>query len=73
MRNRILMRCDDSNYYVVKFQNNPQGVRILANDLLGARLAAGLGLPMPAAEVWLVRELLISARKSTAQPFPNWV
>ena len=26
-----LMRCSDSFYYVVKFQNNPQHVRILAN------------------------------------------
>ena len=30
-----LMRCADDNYYVVKFQNNPQGRRILANELLG--------------------------------------
>jgi len=29
-----LMRCDDGDYYIVKFQNNPQGVRILANELL---------------------------------------
>jgi hypothetical protein len=41
-----LMRCDVENYYVVKFQNNPQG----ANELLGTRLAARLGLAIPAAE-----------------------
>jgi hypothetical protein len=29
-----LMRCDDGSYYVVKFQNNPQHVRILANEIL---------------------------------------
>ncbi len=29
-----LMRCASEEYYVVKFQNNPQGVRILANELL---------------------------------------
>jgi hypothetical protein len=28
------MRCGDDEYYVVKFQNNPQGRRILANELL---------------------------------------
>ena len=51
-----LMRCSDEAYYVVKFQNNPQGVRILANELLGTRLAARMGLPTPAAAVVEVRE-----------------
>jgi len=55
-----LMRCEDGNYYVVKFQNNPQGVRILANELLGTRLAARLGLPTPGAEVVEVRRELIA-------------
>ena len=54
-----LMRCSDEAYYVVKFQNNPQGVRILANELLGTRLAARLGLPTPVATVVEVRENLI--------------
>src|ERR1700684_1713228 len=35
-----LMRCSNRAYYVLKFQNNPQGLRILANELLGTRLAA---------------------------------
>ena len=42
-----LLRCSDGGYYVVKFQNNPQGVRILANELLAALLAEKLGLPVP--------------------------
>ena len=42
-----LMRCSDGGYYVVKFQNNPQGARTLANDLIGTVLAAMLGLPVP--------------------------
>lgn len=54
-----LMRCDDGDYYVVKFQNNPQGVRILANELLATRLAARLGLPTAAASVVLVEQRLI--------------
>ena len=54
-----LMRCEDEGHYVVKFQNNPQGKRILANELLGTRLAARLGLPVPAAEIVEVpRELI---------------
>src|SRR5271156_5518647 len=39
-----LMRCSDGNYYVVKFQNNPQHRRVLVNELLGTRLAARMGL-----------------------------
>jgi hypothetical protein len=41
-----LMRCSDGNYYVVKFQNNPQHSRILVNELLGTRLAGLLDLPI---------------------------
>lgn len=42
-----LLRCSDGRYYVVKFQNNPQGLRILANELLAALIAKMLGLPVP--------------------------
>ena len=54
-----LMRCNDGNYYVVKFQNNPQHTRVLANDWLGTRLGTLIGLPMPDVSVvsvdpWLV-------------------
>jgi hypothetical protein len=55
-----LFRCGEREYYVVKFLNNPQGVRILANELLGTGLAAGLGLPTPLAAVVEVREQLIA-------------
>lgn len=55
-----LMRCADEGYYVVKFRNNPQGSRILANELLGTRLAARLGLPVPPAAVVEVRSELIA-------------
>ena len=34
-----LMRCNDERYYVVKFRNNPQGPRILANEMLASHLA----------------------------------
>jgi len=46
-----LMRCTDGNYYVVKFQNNPQHRRILVNELLGTRLASRLGLPTAPVEI----------------------
>jgi HipA-like kinase len=54
-----LMRCSDENYYVVKFQNNPQHRRILVNELLGTRLAARLGLPVAAVAIIHVSEELI--------------
>lgn len=54
-----LMRCSDENFYVVKFRNNPQHVRVLANELLGTRLAERVGLPVPVTEVVEVNEWLI--------------
>jgi len=51
---------DGGDYYVVKFQNNPQGARILANELLATRLAARIGLPTPPVAVVEVREELIA-------------
>src|SRR6204780_75003 len=55
-----LMRCSDDEYYVAKFQNNSQGLRILANELLGTRLAARLGLRVPEADIVEVRQDLIA-------------
>jgi hypothetical protein len=54
-----LMRCEDGNYYVVKFQNNPQGPRILANEMLAGALAIALGLPVSEPEVIEVSDWLV--------------
>ncbi len=43
----FLMGCDDGQTYVVKFRNNPQHVRILANEMLTSHLAMLIGLPVP--------------------------
>ncbi len=51
---------EEYDYYVVKFQNNPQGARILANELLATRLAARIGLPAPPVAVVEVREELVA-------------
>lgn len=56
-----LVRCSDGGYYVVKFQNNPQHLRILANELLGTRLAARLGLPTTGVAAIEVRQELIES------------
>jgi HipA-like protein len=45
-----LMRASDGAYWVCKFQNNPQHLRILANEMFAGRLAAMLGLPVPAVQ-----------------------
>lgn len=54
-----LMRCSDGGLYVVKFQNNPQHLRVLANDLLATRLAERVGLDVPKTEIVQVDEWLI--------------
>jgi len=37
----------DGNLWVVKFQNNPEHIRILANEMIGTRIAHMLGLTVP--------------------------
>jgi hypothetical protein len=54
-----LMLGSDRNLWVVKFQNNPQHLRVLANELIATRLAEAAGLTVPATDVvevsaWLV-------------------
>src|SRR5439155_12199024 len=35
-----LMRASDGNYYITKFQNNPQDVRVLANEFFASKLGS---------------------------------
>jgi hypothetical protein len=54
-----LMLGADGHAYVVKFQNNPQHIRVLANEFLASKLAAAVGLTVPEVELievssWLV-------------------
>jgi hypothetical protein len=66
-----LMRCNDGNYYVVKFQNNPQHRRILVNELLGTKLAARLGLPTTPVAIVEVSEELISLTHDLMMEIPR--
>jgi hypothetical protein len=55
-----LMLGADGALWVVKFQNNPQHLRVLANELIATRLAQAAGLTVPASDVvevtdWLIR------------------
>ena len=54
-----LMLGADGHLYVVKFQNNPQHTRVLANEFLASRLAAAVGLSVPAVELVEVSSWLI--------------
>jgi hypothetical protein len=54
-----LMLGADGHLYVVKFQNNPQHTRVLANEFLASRLAAAAGLTVPAVELVEVSSWLI--------------
>jgi len=55
-----LMLGADGKLWVVKFQNNPQHLRVLANELIATRLAQAVGLTVPATDVVEVSEWLIA-------------
>jgi hypothetical protein len=54
-----LMLGADGKLWVVKFKNNPQHLRVLANELIATRLAAAVGLPVPECDVLEVTEWLV--------------
>jgi hypothetical protein len=54
-----LMLGSDGELWVVKFKNNPQHLRVLANEMLASRLAEAVGLSVPVSAVvdvsgWLI-------------------
>lgn len=58
-----LMLASDDNFYVVKFQNNPQHLKILTNELIAGELLRALGLPAPFGEIVDVNWDLIAGVK----------
>jgi HipA-like protein len=54
-----LMLGSDGHAYVVKFQNNPQHMRVLANEYLASRLALAAGLTVPECDIVEVGSWLI--------------
>ena len=54
-----LMLGADGQAYVVKFQNNPQHMRVLANEYLASKIAAAAGLTVPLVELVEVSSWLI--------------
>jgi hypothetical protein len=73
------MLASDNQLYVVKFRNNPQHVRVLANELLATRLGAAVGLAVPHSDVievseWLIRntpDLTIESRSGSIPCAPG--
>ena len=55
-----LMLGADGALWVVKFRNNPQGERVLANELLATRIAEAVGLTVPKSEIVEVSEWLVA-------------
>ena len=55
-----LMLGADGQLWVVKFKNNPQHIRVLANELIATRIAEAIGLPVPQSDVVEVSEWLIA-------------
>jgi len=54
-----LMRASDGAFYVVKFQNNPQSPKVLANEMFATQVGLWLGLPLPRVEPIEVSDWLI--------------
>jgi hypothetical protein len=42
-----LLKASDGGFYVTKFRNNPQHVKVLSNEMFAGLLAQRLGLPVP--------------------------
>lgn len=50
---------DDDNLWVVKFKNNPQHLKVLANELMATQIAEAIGLPVPTSGIIDVSQSLI--------------
>ena len=66
-----LMRCDDGSYYVVKFKNNPQHLRTLANEMFATRVAARIGICVPQSDIVEVRSSLIENNPELMMEMPS--
>lgn len=55
-----LLRGSDGSFYVTKSAQNPQHVRVLANEMLATRLGQVLGLPVPSVEPIEIPESLVA-------------
>jgi hypothetical protein len=54
-----LMLGDDHNLWIVKFKNNPQHLRVLANELIATQIAEVIGLSVPVSGIVDVSQSII--------------
>jgi len=54
-----LVLADDGNLWIVKFKNNPQHLRVLANELIGTQIADAIGLSVPVSGIVDVSQSII--------------
>ena len=74
-----MMLGSDGHAYVVKFQNNPQHMRVLANEYLASKLALAAGLTVPEVDIvevgaWLIehtQELEMDLGRSRERCLPG--
>ncbi len=59
-----MLTASDGHAYVVKFTNNPQSVRVLANEWLGSSIGRALGLTIPEPAILYVLDPEVLARPS---------
>ncbi|HLZ52482.1 MAG TPA: hypothetical protein VKP61_17160 [Candidatus Acidoferrum sp.] len=55
-----IIKSSDAKYFVVKAPNNPQGIRTLANEMLGSLILRRLGIPTPEPAIVQVHPWLVS-------------
>jgi hypothetical protein len=56
-----LMLADDGNLWIVKFKNNPQHLRVLANELVATQIAEAIGLSVPVSGIVDVSQSIIDS------------
>src|SRR5260370_11423594 len=59
-----MLPANDGHAYVVKFPNNPQSLRVLANEWLGCSIGRALGLTIPEPAILYVPATLVESSPS---------
>ena len=59
-----MLKASDGHAYVVKFANNPQSVRVLANEWLACSIGRALGLTIPQPAIVYVPATLVESSPS---------
>src|SRR5919197_2488429 len=59
-----MLTASDGHAYVVKFANNPQSVRVLANEWIASSIGRALGLTIPEPTILYVPTTLVESSPS---------